>query len=131
MAKLNFNVTAQVVDGPKITVGASGWEVEAYDRIDSTIPPTAAGEDGTSVQIAPGITPGAVNLLVVYADRYTPALTYKTTGAGSAVTLDRPLVLWGANAVKLLDSNLEAVTFTNPDNNPNAVHILVARDATP
>jgi hypothetical protein len=133
MAKLNFNVTAQVVDGPKFTVGAQNWEVEAYDRVDSDIPPPVppATSLDTTVQVAPGVTAGAVSLLVVYADKYTPPLTYKAKAAATPAPLDKPLVLWGANAVKLLEEKLETITFTNSDTTKNTVHILVARDATP
>jgi hypothetical protein len=138
MATINFNVIAQVLEGPKVTVGAQNWVVEAYDRIDSTVPGTPAGAAAPStatVQVAPGLSTNAVALLVVYADRYQPnPLTYKSDTAAAAApahTLDRPLVLWGASAVNMFEDQLKSIVFTNPDPADNPVHILVARDATP
>lgn len=86
-----------------------------------------------SIQPADGV--GKVKFLAITSDCYQ-GLTYKVDTGTTAVTLDQPLVLAGAGALKLVDPTDSApqklsFSFTAPTSGDKAsVQILVGWDAT-
>ena len=128
MAKINCTVNIQVTEGPKITF-THATEVEAYDRLDVTVP---KGGAETEVQVQPGGA-GQVSFLLVTSDRYDENISYTVAAGGAdAYTLDGPHLLMGAGGVSLLDEAPSSLFFTNADAIADVkVHMLVGRDATP
>jgi hypothetical protein len=135
MTKINCTVNVQVTDGPKFSL-TNSTEVEAYDKIDVTVPKNTPD---TKVQIQPGGA-GQSMFLLITADKYADTLTYSVNvavgaggaGAPPAYTLDGPHLLMGKGGVALLDDAPTDLFFSNGDaTNDAKVHILVGRDATP
>lgn len=135
----NIIVTASIVipSGPQLAI-AQTLEVDAYDKIDITIPkPPASKAQDMEVQLQPGGL-GQVQFISIISDWYGPSLTYKVNNdKASAILLDQPHLLAGAGAVSLYGQT-EAPTrlyFTNASTGDNSkpakVQILIGRRATP
>lgn len=129
--KINWTLSVQVVGGPKISVSQT-MEVEAYDKIDVTVP---GGDDTTpgtaTVEVQPG---GAsqVKFLLITSSLYDAKLTYKVNGGTEAVKLDALQLLMGSGAVGLLETTPQQLAFTNKAGlfAPASIQILVGRKAT-
>jgi hypothetical protein len=104
-------------------------DAEAYDRIDVALPAKTNGDTVKVVDVQPGDA-GQVQLLLITASQYQPALTY-TVDARPPVELDAPQLLVGKGAVGLLGGAVNAIEFTNANAQDIKVQILVGRDATP
>jgi len=146
--KINWSLNVQVPGGPTIAFSRS-LTVEAYDKIDVTIPaftPAAPGPPATpdtpgkaTVSVQPSGT-GKVQFLLITSSVYDDRLTYKVDG-GTAVELDAPQLLTGDGIVGLLGNTQKEFVFENaivdPDpkdatkkiTTPASVAILVGRDA--
>ena len=119
-----FNAT--VVGGPSLA-RSFNIEVDAYDLIDVEIIDGAAD---SPVELQPGGA-GQVQFLLVLADSYNPALTYRiNAGANPTHDLDRELLLAGDGAIGLLVEPPNSLLFSNGTGNPISVQVLVGRNAT-
>lgn len=102
-------------------------EVDAFDMIDLSVEDGAADE---VVELQPGGS-GQVQFLLVLADSYDPALSYKVNAGGNpSHDLDRELLLAGEAAVGLLGFPPNDLLFTNGTGQAIAVRVLVGRNAT-
>ena len=128
--QITWLLNVQVAEGPKASASNS-LQVEAYDKIDVTVPAKAANPGAATVDVQPG---GAaqVKFLLVTSSVYDANLTYKVDG-GPSIALDAPLVLLGAGAVGLLGATQKQFVFSNAIASSKAaqINILVGRDATP
>ena len=131
---VSWNFTVRVAQGPTV-VGADSLEVEAYDKINVSLPPVAASEVEVNIGLG-GV--GDPQILVIKASRYsdgedppdTKYVTYSATaGADPPYELTAPLVLIGAGATKLLNDNLTNLFFKNPLPEAVTIEILVGRVA--
>lgn len=119
------------VSGAGTSSATHSIEVEAFDKIEVTVPGATGGTPGEiDVEVQPGGT-GQVQLLFITADSYSEDLTYSVTGGTSDVVLDAPQLMAGAGAVALLGTAQNTFTFSNADSSAVGVQILVGRDATP
>jgi hypothetical protein len=129
--QINWSFNVQVVGGPQLGE-SKPLTVEAYDKIDVTIP---GGDDATpgamTVDVQPGGA-GQVRFFLMISNLYDAKLTYKVDG-GAEVMLDSPVLLLGKGAVKLLGATQNQFAFINKAGTTKAasVKILVGRDATP
>lgn len=129
--QITWSFNAKVVDGPQLG-DSQALKVEAYDKIDVTIP---GGEDAApgamTIDVQPGDS-GQVRFFLMTSTFYHEKLTYKVDG-GPEVMLDAPLLLIGLGAVKLLGSTQRKFAFANKAGTTKTanVKILVGRDATP
>jgi hypothetical protein len=123
---ITTNFVATVAGGPSL--GRSfALEVDAYDLIDVSIADTAADE---VVELQPGGA-GQARFLLVLADSYAPALSYKVNDAGNAShDLDRELLLAGEGALGLLAEPPNQLLFTNATGQAISVQVLIGRNAT-
>ncbi len=121
-----LNIAITVPNGPKITQSRS-LPVEAYDKLDVTVPDTTTGME---VELQPGGS-GQVQFLLVTADPYDDDLTYTVNTGTTAYKLDQPHLLSGAGAVSMLDPAPEKLVFDNTSGKDARVQILIGRDATP
>lgn len=128
--KINWLLNVQVTEGPKISESKE-VQVEAYDKIDVTVPAKAAGPGTATVDVQPGGA-GQVKFLLITSSIYDDTLTYTVDG-GAANQLDAPLLLIGAGAVKLLGNTQKQFVFSNAIDPAKAasIKILAGRDATP
>ena len=118
---LTWSFKVQVTGGPTISI-ADAISVEAYDKIEATVP----GSGTATVNIQPG--DGAEFLLITASDY--ASLTYVVDAGPDTVTLDGPHILIGEGAVSLLGSTQNQIVFTNADPADVDVSILVGRKAT-
>lgn len=121
-----LNATITVANGPKLSLTRS-LDVEAYDKLDVTVPDTTTGME---VQLQPGGS-GQVQFMLVTADPYDDDLTYTVNSGTTAYKLDQPHLLSGAGAVSILDPAPEKLVFDNNSGKDARVQILIGRDATP
>lgn len=124
-----------VVSGSGTSSATETRTVEAYGKIEVTVPAAAGGADGmATLQVQPGGA-GQVELVFITADAYPEAadgagqLTY-SVDAGMDRTLNAPLLLVGTGAVALL-GDINEIVFTNASDEAVEVEILIGRDATP
>ena len=115
---INWTVKAQAISGPTLTASDT-IKLETYVKSSVTVDPVAV------VAVVDVDFVASPDVLIVSADKYSePGLivTYKVNGAGTAKTLDGPLVLIGKENVKLLSNNpVTKLSFTN--NLTTAIHI--------
>jgi hypothetical protein len=123
---ITTNFVATVAGGPSL--GRSfKLAVDAFDLIDVSIADGAADE---AVEVQPGGA-GQVQFLLVLADSYDPALSYKVNAAGNpSHDLDRELLLAGEGALGLLDDAPNELLFTNATGQAISVRVLIGRNAT-
>lgn len=124
---ITTNFVATVAGGPSL--GRSfKLAVDAFDLVDVSIADGAADE---AVELQPGGA-GQVQFLLVLADSYDPALSYKINAATNpSHDLDRELLLAGEGALGLLDDPPNELLFTNANGTGQAisVRVLVGRKA--
>jgi hypothetical protein len=130
--ELRWNLSVQVVSGP--TVAAAGTlRADGYNKLQVIIPARTGGADGT---LAVEVSTAGAELLVVKASQFvdvadpTKTLTYDVNDAGAPKQLTAPLMLLGADAIKLLANPVAKITFTNPLEVPITADIVVGGDAT-
>jgi hypothetical protein len=126
MSKITWNVTVQVVDGPRTVVNQSA-EVEAYDKIEIRIP---AGANPT-IDVAAGAARVSLLLLRTKNDAYPAAVTYDVVGGAAGLVLDGPQFFNGSAIGTLLGAAPAQITITNGSAAEITVEMLVARKATP
>lgn len=133
MPAISLTGTVSVTGGPRISLNRK-LTVDAYDHLSVTVP---SNSTDVQVQVQPA-TQDLVTVLVITADSYDPALTYKVNDAASttSVPLDESQVFLGNGAVSLFgDEPPRTLFFTNPTSGNDArdivVEILVGRHVTP
>lgn len=129
MEKINYSVTIQVVGGPSVPI-AGVLEVDAYEKIDVTVPAKAGATDGTAVVTVSAGDLAHTKLLVLTASSKDGSLKFKTTATGAtAVPITGPVTLIGETACSLLEADPDKLTFTNAAASVATVTILVGRKA--
>jgi hypothetical protein len=126
MSKITWNLTVQVVDGPRTVVNQSA-DVEAYDKIEIKIP---AGANPV-IDVAAGANRVSFLLLRTKNDIYPAAVTYDVAGGAAALPLDGPQVFNGGAIATLLGNDPAQITVNNGSAVEITVEMLVARKATP
>lgn len=120
----SFNVT--VAGGPKFSVTRPPIAVDAYDKVDATVPKKEGAASGTkTIDVQPS-GEGKVQVLLITSSFYDDKVTYKVDG-GSEVKLDEPHLLVGDGAVGLLNKTQKQFVFKNDSDKDVAVEILVGR----
>lgn len=128
---LNANIT--VPNGPKISFNRV-LTVEAYDKIDVTIPPTGTSEK--EIELQPSASADQVQFLLIISDWYGEEISYKVNAnTGTPFVLNEPHLLIGKGAVSMLGSAPTKLLFSNTTSEAAArdakIQILIGRDATP
>ena len=127
MAQIIVNANIMVPNGPKFALNQT-LEVEAYDKIDVTVP---ASTTDLEVELQPGAA-GQVQFIAIVSDSYSEDLSFKINAATDVRTLDQPQLLMGKGAVSMFDAAPETLLFSNAATDVDAkVQILLGRDATP
>ena len=129
--KIDWNLNVIVAGGPKTSVSRS-VEVDAYDKIEVTVPKKGdPGADAKKVSVQPSGA-GKVKFLLITSTLYDEKLTYKVDG-GNEIKLDAPQLFTGAGLVGLLNNTQKEFVFKNdvdpPKAAPAAIQILVGRSA--
>ncbi len=117
--------TVQAANGPTLSY-SSTLEVEGYDIIQVEVPKKETADGKATVNVQPSAS--GVQILAIKLPEKT-SLKYTVDG-GAEHTLDKPLLLLGEGAVKLLGATQKQFEFTNSDTNPVKIQIMVARKAT-
>lgn len=130
--KINWNLNAQIIGGPKI-LASDIIDIDAYDTIYVTIKqPEDTGVVSQKVEIQPG-GEGKVKFLLIKSDNYSfddnNKLTYKVNDLSDEIIPDAMHVPIGTGAVGLLHEPPEILEFSNGLSTPVIIEILVGRDA--
>lgn len=121
---ITTNFTANVAGGPSIARGFK-LTVDAVDLVDVSVADGAADEE---IELQPGGA-GQVQFLLLVADSYDPALTYKVNKAANpSHDLDRELLLVGDGALGLLVDPPKSLLFSNGTGKAITVRALVGRN---
>ena len=129
MEKINYSVTVQVVGGPSVPI-AGVLEVDAYEKIDVTVPAKEGATNGTAEVTVSAGDLASTRLLVMKASAQDGSLSFTTTATGAvAVPLTGPVTLIGGGACSLLAADPDSLTFTNSADTAATVTILVGRKA--
>lgn len=130
--KIDWKADVTVTGGPKSSVSRSIM-VDAYDKLDATIPKKNGEKPGAAkLNVQPGASEKVKLLLItasVYGDGKKPSVSYTVEGGSEdEITLDQPQLLSGG-LTTLLGKNPEIFNFKNPTDADVTVQILVGRDA--
>jgi hypothetical protein len=127
--KISYSVTVQITGGPSVPI-AGVLEVDAYEKIDMTVPAKAGAVDGKAdVTVSPGDL-DQTKLMIITASSKDGSLSFKTSAAGAAdVPITGPLTMFGATACSLLGTKPDKFTFTNTAATAATVTIIVGRKA--
>ena len=130
--EVRWSLSVQAVGGPKIAASGT-MAVNVYSKSQVVVPAHDSGTDG-SLTVTVNTT--GAELLLIVASQYVDAedatkiLQYNVNG-GTDTDITAPLILLGAEAVKLLEDPVTSVKFTNPIEAKIDVDIFVGGDATP
>ena len=123
--KISWTLNVAIAGGPKIS-DSNAIEVGAYDKVGLVV----KAKSKEKVEVQPGAA-GQVQLLLISADPYGTALTYRVNDEnGTAVALDGLQLFIGGGGVSLLDKPPQTFFVDNQMDTDAAVEILVGRKAT-
>jgi hypothetical protein len=124
---MNWSFSIEAVQGPRIS-GSDALQVDAYDKVSVDL---EAGAADVNVQIQPANAAGRVQLLVIRATAYDPAISFSADAGTTVFALDGPVVLVGAGPVALLATAPQTLQLSNGTATDVTVDILVGRDSAP
>jgi hypothetical protein len=128
---VTWKLNLEVQSGPKV-VEAKTVQVDAFDRIEVSVPDTTASPAETEIDIQPGAT-GKIKVLLIRSNRYGDDLKYKvhdTTGDERA--LNEALFLAGNGSLDLIEdasAPLDKLLVTNTTGAAAVIEIIVGRSA--
>ncbi len=129
MERINFALTLQVIGGPSLPISGV-LEVDAYEKIDVTVPPKVGSTNGTVDVVVSAGALADVKLLAVKASALDGSVFFKTSAAGAAdIPITGPVTLIGGTACGLLGTAPDQITFSNSAASEAGVTILVGRNA--
>jgi hypothetical protein len=128
--KIDWSFNVVVAGGPKFSASRS-VQVDAYDKVDATVPKKEGTTAGTATVNVQPSGEGKVQFLLITASVYDDKLTYKVDGGATDIKLDEPQVLVGDGAVRLLNATQKQFVFKNEIDPPAdaAIQILAGRNA--
>src|SRR5215212_3890274 len=99
---LSWKLNLDVQSGPKVLV-SNTVQVDAYDRIEVSVPDTSGTPEATTVEIQPGAA-GKIKVLLIRSNIYGEGLTYQAHDSTTDErVLDDALFLAGAGSLGLLE----------------------------
>ena len=128
---VTWKLNLEVQSGPKV-LEAKTVQVDAFDRIEVTVPDTTGQPKATEIDIQPG-APGKIKVLLIRSNNYGDDLTYQVHDTSTDVrVLNDALFLAGGGSLELLDATsapLDKLLVTNETGKPAIVEIIVGRAA--
>jgi hypothetical protein len=128
MIEVKVALSVQVAGGPQVSIPTT-VEVEAYEKIEVTVPASKEDKPG-SVRLSLG---KQLNFLLIKSSWFSKEkqeLKYKIGEGGKEIQLDQPHLYLGEGAVSLFAAkDLETVTFTNSYKEEAQIEILTAGKA--
>lgn len=128
MAQIIVSANIVVPNGPQFAFQQT-LEIDAYDKIDVSIPPATTDK---KVELVGGT--GEVQFIAITSDTFSDDLTYKINSSTTARKLDQPHLFMGKGAVSLFAVAPASLSFSNAAPAPGddvQIQILIGRDATP
>jgi len=128
---VSWKIDVEIQSGPSVVV-TNAVQVDAYDRIEVTVPDTTSSPTATTVDIQPGAA-GKVKLLVITSTKYGDDLKYKVhDNTTTERTLNDALFLAGAGGLDLIEDTaapLDKLLITNTIGQDVVIEIIVGRAA--
>lgn len=129
---ISWKLNVQIQSGPTLAIGNT-LQVDAFDRIELTVPDTTATPTATTVNVQPGAV-GKVSFLLIRSNRYGDNLKYRVHDATTAQrSLNDAIFLVGAGGLDLMEDPLvplDQLLVTNTTGQPAVIEIIVGRKAT-
>lgn len=127
---ITWKLNLEVQSGPKV-LEAKTVQVDAFDRIEVTVPDTTGGS-AVEIDIQPG-APGKIKVLLIRSNNYDDKLTYQVHDDQADVrVLNDALFLVGGGSLDLLEDTsapLDKLLVANGTGKPAIVEIIVGRAA--
>lgn len=129
---ISWKLNVQIQSGPSLAIG-NALQVDAFDRIEVTVPDTTATPGTTTVNVQPGAV-GKVKFLLIRSNKYGNNLKYRVHDATTAErSLNDALFLVEAGGLDLLEdplAPLDQLLVRNTTGQPVVLEIIVGRKAT-
>lgn len=128
---ISWKLNVQIQSGPSVVI-ANTLQVDAFDRIEVTVPDTTAAPAETTVNVQPGAA-GMVKFVLIRSNKYGDNLKYKVHDTtADERSLNDALFLVQAGGLDLLEdagAALDRLLVTNTTGDDVVLEILVGRDA--
>ena len=127
---VTWKLNLEIQSGPKAEI-ANTVQVDAYDRIQVTVPDTTASPAATTIDIQPGAA-GKVKVLLIQSNRYGDDLTFQVhDNTTDEIALNDAIFLAGKGGIELLEgtTTLDKLLVTNTTGQPAVLEIVVGRTA--
>jgi hypothetical protein len=128
---VSWKLNLAIQSGPQLSV-TNAFQVDAFDRIEVTVPDTTASPAATTIDVQPGAV-GKTKILLVRSTKYGDDLKYRVhDNTTTERALNEALFLAGAGSLDLLEdagAPLDKLLFTNTLGQDVVIEIIVGRDA--
>lgn len=129
---ISWKLNLEVQGGPKVLV-TNAVQVDAFDRIEVTVPDTTTGPNATTIDVQPSPV-GKIKILLIRSSRYGDDLKYRIhDNTTDERVLNDAVFLAGAGSLDLLEdaaAPLDKLLITNTTGQDVVVEIIVGRSAT-
>lgn len=128
---VSWKLNLEIQSGPKVLI-TNSVQVDAFDRIEVTVPDTTASPTATTVDVQPSAA-GKVKLLLIRSNRYGDDLTYRVhDNTTDERALNDAIFLAGTGSLNLLEdpsAPLDKLLITNTTGQDVVIEIIVGRTA--
>lgn len=129
---ITWKLNLEIQSGPKLQV-ANTVQVDAYDRIEVSVPDSSGTPEATTVDIQPGGA-GKIKVLLIRSNRYGDDLVYQVhDDTTDERVLNDAVFLAGTGSLDLLEdvlAPLDKLLVTNTTGQDVVLEIIVGRSAT-
>jgi hypothetical protein len=128
---ISWKLVLDVQGGPKVLI-TNAVQVDAFDRIEVTVPDTTGSATATTVDVQPSAV-GKVKVLLIRSNRYGDDLKFRIhDNTTDERALNDAIFLAGAGSLDLLEdpsAPLDKLLITNTTGQDVFVEIIVGRSA--
>ena len=128
---ISWKLNLEVQSGPAV-VETKTVQVDAFDRIEVTVPDSSAAPAATEIDVQPGAT-GKIKLLLIRSTAYGDNLKYKVhANTTDERVLNDAIFLTGKGSLDLLEdatAPLDKLFVTNTTGRSVVLEVIVGRSA--
>jgi len=128
---VSWKLNLAIQSGPSVTI-TNAVQVDAFDRIEVTVPDTTSSPTATTVDVQPSAV-GKIKVLLIRSTKYGDQLKYRIhDNTTDERVLNDAIFLTGAGSLDLLEdpsAPLDKLLITNTTGQDVIVEIIVGRTA--
>ena len=128
---VSWKLNLAIQSGPSVTI-TNAVQVDAFDRIEVTVPDTTNSPTATTVDVQPSAV-GKIKVLLIRSNKYGDQLKYRIhDNTTDERVLNDAIFLTGAGSLDLLEdptAPLDKLLITNTTGQDVIVEIIVGRTA--